>query len=99
MATTISLVAISQAHTDLLENIDYDDGSGDVTKARKLKNALRILLAERPNSTQAGGSSGEMVRFDNDYLMQLLKAVEAWLRVRSYAVQGGGLTHTRYCPR
>jgi len=61
-------------------NADYDDGAGDVTKARALKAACRKLLALRPSRSQRFATGGpNLVDFDHVSVKRMLDDVMAWL--------------------
>lgn len=63
-------------------NADYDDGAGNVTKARALKAACRKLLALRPARSQRFATGGpNLIDFNHVAVARLLDDVSAWLVV------------------
>lgn len=63
-------------------NADYDDGAGDVTKARALKAACRKLLTLRPARSQQFANGGpNLIDFNHVAVSKLLDDVKAWLAV------------------
>ncbi len=75
--TSAELEAIDAA---IQANADYDDGAGDVTKARALKAACLKLLALRPARAQRFATGGpNLVDFNHVAIARLLDDVKAWL--------------------
>lgn len=65
-----------------IANCDYDDGAGDVTKARAFKNACRKLLMMQPQlamHTAAGGQHQVMI--DTKVIPDELERVQDWLSI------------------
>ena len=63
-------------------NCDYDDGAGNVTKARALKSACRQLLALRPARSQRFATGGpNLIDFNHVAIKTILDDVKAWLAV------------------
>lgn len=55
-------------------NADYDE-TGDLTKARAFRTALRRLIGLRPAKSRHGDSGGEEIQFDLKTLNDQLKQV------------------------
>jgi len=70
-------------------NADYDDGAGDITKARALKAACRKLLALRPARSQRFATGGpNLIDFNHVAIAKVLDEVTAWLADNDSSASG-----------
>lgn len=78
---------IEAIKTAYIDNVDYDDGSGNVTKARAFKNACRKLLMIQPQMAMHHAMGGpHQVMLDTKLIPQQLEQVTAWLQVNDSAI-------------
>ena len=71
-------------------NADYDDGAGNVTKARALKAACRKLLALRPARSQRFATGGpNLIDFNHVAIKAIYDDVTAWLADNDTAGSAG----------
>ncbi len=63
-----------------LENIDYQSGTGNVSRAENLQVILPVLAAFSPQAVTHGGRGGEELRFDAGRFREQLGEVRSWLR-------------------
>lgn len=66
-------------------NSDYDDGAGDVTKARAFKVACRKLLRMPTLVNRFATGGANIVEHDPKFVNQQLVAVTSWLVVNDSA--------------
>lgn len=78
---------IEAIKTAYIDNVDYDDGAGDVTKARNFKNACRKLLMIQPQMAMHFAMGGNhQVQIDTKLVENQLKQVTSWLQVFDSAI-------------
>lgn len=85
----MSLTSAS-SHDDIVaayvDNSDYADGAGDVSKARAFVQSCRILLIKRPSSAAHGPESAS---FDMRLLREEMLAAQSWLNANDSTLSAG----------
>lgn len=69
-------VTLATAKAAYLDNADWKDGGGDITKARAFRTACTQLIVFMPTQGQQGSIS---LGFSIRSIMDSKKAVDAWL--------------------
>ena len=75
--TVSTYTTLTTAKTAYLENADYADGLGDLTKAYDFRSAVRALILLLPQQATVGGNSTTMSIAS---LRQELERVDRWIR-------------------
>lgn len=87
------MATITQLIADLETALDYEEGSGDATKAQQVVTLCKKLLLRRPESAGHGGSS---VSYAPDQLRELLNDARIFLNSRR---NSGGVVFLGVDPR
>lgn len=69
-------------------NADYDDGAGNVTKARAFKVACRTLLRMPTKSQRFATGGPNLIEHDPKFVNKQLEAVTSWLALNDSATGG-----------
>jgi len=80
---------LSEIEAAYIDNSDWRDGDGDITKARAFAQACRVLLLKYNTSVSGGGAS--FSRDLGNLRAQLDEAVE-WLGANDTDTSGGGVS-------
>lgn len=94
LSSTSTLIEVRAAYDD---NADYDDGAGDIAKARLFKQAVRILIRRTPAESRSGADA---VRDDTARMKEELDEVKRWLTANDPAHAGtraaGSVRHASF---
>jgi len=80
-----SASTLAEVEAEYRSNADYDDGAGDITKARAYRTAIRYLLQMYPSQF---GSDQTQVSRNLEMFDRELKRVQSWLDANDSAVSG-----------
>ena len=90
MATLTRFSTAKDIRDTLLENMDFDEGCGDLTKADKFITAARAWFVMNPQRATHGGRGGEEIVLNSAQIKALLDEA---IKFRDAKVQQSGGTN------